>query len=78
MAQKVINSADLKGWGMLVGESLDKVTVIHDFHCGICSSSLQGPSKEVSFTDLHSLITEVLWHMRTDHPGTIPNRPEPK
>ena len=78
MTQKQINSADLKGWGTAVGKSLDRVTVIHDYFCGICSRPLQTLESPLVFINLHTLITEVLWHLKTEHPDAIPVRPEAK
>ena len=76
MPQKLINSADLKGWGLHVGESLDRIIVIDDYYCGLCSSSRKGEHDPLTFTDLHTLVNLVLWHLKTEHPGAVPERPE--
>ena len=67
--------ADLRSWGETVGESLDQVTVVHDYYCELCDRPLMSLDKPLEFTNLHTLVREVLIHMRETHPGTIPVRP---
>ena len=70
-----VNLADLKGWGTAVGNSLDKVCVVHDYFCELCDRHLQPLDGPLHFTNLHALVSEVLAHMRAEHPGAIPARP---
>ena len=67
--------ADLRSWGEAVGESLDKVTVVHDYYCELCDRSLMSLDKPLEFTNLHVLVREVLWHLKTEHPEAVPARP---
>ena len=73
---KQIDSTELKVWGTVIGQSLDRVTVVHDFYCGICSRPLQTVDSPLVFINLHNLISEVLWHLKTEHPEAVPARPE--
>ena len=73
--QKEPKLADLRSWGETVGESLDKVVVIHDYYCELCDRPLVPLDQVPGFTNLHVLVREVLIHMRETHPGTIPVRP---
>ena len=70
-----VNLADLKGWGIAVGNSLDKVCVVHDYFCELCDRPLVSLDQAPGFTNLHVLVREVLIHMRETHPGAIPVRP---
>ena len=75
---KLIDSTELRIWGATVGRSFDRVTVVHDYFCGLCNSSLQTVESPLVFINLHNLVSEVMLHLKTEHPEALPPRPEAK